>query len=90
MVFEGKVTTDKNIIKKWAEARNGWPALIKQASDMTVRNLLRIGFSNNGEEDLLEKISWEEFFDRFERERLAFLYQEQARNGALSTAYHFI
>ncbi|MGV3539756.1 MAG: hypothetical protein ACO1OQ_08095, partial [Rufibacter sp.] len=38
--------------------------------------LLRINFSGYAE-DNLEEISWEEFFEKFEEKKLAFLYQDE-------------
>jgi hypothetical protein len=45
---------------------------------------VRIDFAED-EDDRLEEISWDEFFDKFEERQLAFLYQEQKANGEPST-----
>ena len=41
--------------------------------------LLRIDYPGFTGDDSLEEITWEEFFDQFEKTGLAFLYQGQAR-----------
>ncbi|HZO14296.1 MAG TPA: hypothetical protein VFB62_13585 [Polyangiaceae bacterium] len=46
--------------------------------------ILRIDFPGDGREDTLEEITWEQFFDKFDREKLAFLYQEVTASGETS------
>ena len=43
--------------------------------------ILRIDYPSVGAEDSLEKISWGEWFEAFEDNGLAFLYQEQTKEG---------
>jgi hypothetical protein len=43
--------------------------------------VLRIEFPGVGEDDRLKPISWEEFFEKFDVEQLAFLYQEETSSG---------
>jgi hypothetical protein len=49
--------------------------------------ILRIAFPNNEEEEtaeILEDISWDEFFEQFERQKLALISQEKTEDGNLS------
>ncbi len=47
--------------------------------------LLRIGFEEGDtHDDPLEQISWEEFFERFENEALAFVYEDETKDGSRS------
>jgi hypothetical protein len=46
--------------------------------------VLRIDYPGFSGEERLEEISWEEFFDGFEKNKLAFLYQEKTSDGELS------
>ena len=39
--------------------------------------VLRIDFPDYTGEESLRQISWEQFFDKFEKEQLAFLYEEE-------------
>ena len=43
--------------------------------------ILRIDFPGYSGEESLEEISWEEFFDKFDDKKLAFLYQEKTGGG---------
>ena len=79
-------TTDHGTIRQWVEERNGKPATVAGTSngDEDV-GLVRIDFAEDGDDDSLDKISWDEFFEKFEQKQLAFLYQEQRANGKPST-----
>jgi len=70
---DNRSTTDHDEIRRWAEENGGKPARVA-GSDVA----LRIDFPGDDEpEEVLEQISWEEFFDTFEQENLVFLYNEQ-------------
>ena len=87
-----KTTTDHNTIKKWVEKRGGKPARVKgTGSGDGDPGILRIDYPGYSGEDTLEEIEWDEFFEAFEDNNLAFLYQDEgksrfskfvARNGA--------
>jgi hypothetical protein len=51
--------------------------------------LLRVDFEPDDEADL-EPISWEDFFEKFDKEDLTFLYQEKTASGELSRFHKFI
>jgi hypothetical protein len=86
-----KTTTDHDEIRRWVEERGGRPATVKGTeSGGEDAGVLRIDFPGVGEEERLEEISWEEFFDKFERENLAFLYQEQVKSGEESRFFKFV
>ena len=46
--------------------------------------LLRIDFPGYSGEDSLEEISWDEFFEKFDDQGLALLYQETTKGGQRS------
>lgn len=71
-----KQTTDHDEIKRWVEDREGHPAKVRGVEGPG--DLLRIDFPGFSGEGKLEQISWEEFFDQFEKNDLAFLYQDEA------------
>ena len=75
---ESKVTTNHDQIKRWAEARAGVPSRVKGT------DLLRIDYAGYSGEETLEQISWEEFFQIFDENKLAFLYQEKLESGETS------
>lgn len=84
MSSTSNTTTDHNTIKKWVEERNGKPAKVKSTGSKNDAGVLRINFPG-GSEDSLENISWDEFFEKFDKEKLAFLYQDEKANGEKST-----
>jgi hypothetical protein len=79
-----KRTTDHATIREWAEARNGKPARVQAPGEPDDAGLLRIDFPEQEraeEDDELEEISWDEFFEKFDEKRLAFVYQENTAAG---------
>ncbi|GGC78592.1 hypothetical protein [Chelatococcus reniformis] len=72
---QGKTTTDHGTIRKWAEARGGKPARVKGTGKKDDPGLLRIDCEKP--EESLEYISWDDFFEKFEEKKLAFLYQDE-------------
>jgi hypothetical protein len=81
---EAKVTTDHQKIRSWAEARGGKPAAVKGTGSGDDPGVLRIDFPGYTGEESLQEITWEQFFEKFEKERLAFLYQEETDEGSES------
>ena len=41
-------------------------------------------------EDKLDEISWDEFFEKFEQEKLAFLHQDKTADGQISRFHKFV
>jgi hypothetical protein len=83
---DAKKTTDHETIRQWVEERNGKPASVAGTSKGDEDpGLVRIDFAADGDDEGLEEISWDEFFEKFEEKQLAFLYQEQKANGEPST-----
>lgn len=89
MPSESKITTDHETIRHWAEQRNGKPAAVKGTGDKDDAGILRIDFPG-GEEEKLAEISWEEFFEKFEQNQLAFLYQDTVKSGDTSRFFKFV
>lgn len=81
MSAESKVTTDHEEIRNWVEERGGNPARVKSSAKGSGGGLLRIDYPGFTGEDTLETITWEEFFEAFEKNNLAFLYQEETKAG---------
>jgi hypothetical protein len=81
---ESQVTTDHPEIQRWVEERGGRPARVKGTESKQGVGLLRIDYPGFSGEDTLEIISWDEFFEAFEENNLAFLYQEEKKDGSES------
>jgi hypothetical protein len=85
---ERKITIDHEKIKSWAKMRGAVPSTAESIERPDDGTILRFGFQNK-EEDL-EAISWDEFFRAFERNKLAFLYQDKTATGRASRFYKFV
>jgi anaerobic selenocysteine-containing dehydrogenase len=90
MVDEGNKTTNHETIRKWVEERGGWPATVKGTGDEREPGLLRIDFPGFSGEGKLERISWEQFFEKFDEHKLAFLYQDKTSGGETSRFNKFV
>jgi hypothetical protein len=85
---EAEVTTDHDTIRRWAEKRGGRPAHVKGTGRHDA-GLLRIDFEPEVEENL-ELISWEDFFAKFDAEKLGFLHQDETKDGSVSRFHKFV
>jgi hypothetical protein len=76
---EARMTTDHGAIRRWAEKRGARPARVKGTGVKDDPGILRLDF---GEPDpALEEISWDDFFEKFEENELALLYQDKTEAG---------
>lgn len=90
MAGESATTTDHETIRRWAEERGGRPAAVRATGEDDDPGILRIDFPGQGEEDALEELSWDDFFEKFEDSELAFLYQEQTADGEVSRFFKLV
>jgi hypothetical protein len=85
---ESKTTTNHDEIRRWAEGRGGRPASVRDTGNGDDPGILRIDFGD--EDERLEEISWDEFFEAFDENNLAFLYQDETEGGGESRFNKFI
>jgi hypothetical protein len=85
---EGQVTTSHDKIKRWVEERGGTPATVKATGSNGDPGVLRIDFEPKDE--ALEPVPWDQFFQKFDHEKLAFLYQDRTADGKVSRFHKFI
>ncbi|WP_449437064.1 hypothetical protein [Pedobacter steynii] len=83
-------THNHQTIMEWAESRGGLPARVIGTASNGDEGILRIHFPEFSRSEELEEISWEDFFDDFEMDKLDFLYQEKKANGEQSTFYKLV
>ena len=77
-------TTDHDFIRRWVEERGGTPSRVKRTGGGEDPGILRIDFPGYSGGDSLEEISWEEWFEKFEENGLAFLHRDiQGDDGGL-------
>jgi hypothetical protein len=86
---ESKTTTNHEEIKKWVEERGGHPAIVK-GTEKGGSALVRIDYPGFSGEDRLEEIEWDEFFEIFDENKLAFLYQDETADGEKSRFSKFV
>ena len=77
----GKTTTDHEEIRQWAESRGGHPACVRGTGGRGDTGLLRIDFPGYSGENSLQEITWDEFFEKFEDQNLALIYQDTTSGG---------
>ncbi|WIM12838.1 hypothetical protein [Enhydrobacter sp.] len=86
---QARSITDHQQIMRWAEARGGRPARVRDTAGRSGEGgVLRFDF--DGEDASLERISWDEFFRIFDQSGLALLEQEETRDGRTSRFSKFV
>ena len=90
MASETTTTTDHDEIRRWVEEHDGTPASVRGTERGEEAGVLRIDFPGGAGTDELEHISWDEWFEKFEAENLAFLYQERKASGEDSTFFRLV
>lgn len=90
MASQSRTTTDHDEIRRWAEEHDGTPASVRGTADGNELGVLRIDFPGGAGEGDLEHVSWDDWFAKFDREKLALLYQEQHADGSDSTFFKLV
>ena len=84
-------TTDHEEIRRWAEERGGRPATVKGTEHGKEKaGILRINFPGSEADEALEDIDWDTFFEKFEKSKLAFVYQDETAEGQESRFGKFV
>lgn len=87
---ESKTTTDHDQIQRWAEERGGKPVSVRDTGGKDDAGVLRIDFPGGAGEESFEPISWEDWFEKFEQNKLAFLYQDKLKDGSESRFFKLV
>ncbi len=77
-------TTDHDEIRRWVEERGGCPARVKRTGTAEDPGILRIDFPGFSGRQSLESIAWDQFFEWFDKNQLAFIYQDRTSAGKQS------
>ncbi|WP_135854623.1 lamin tail domain-containing protein [Halorussus salinus] len=85
-----KTTTDREAIREWAEKRDATPAHVVGTGEGDDVGILRLDFPEEDPDPRLDAISWEQFFEKFDRERLALRYQDTKKSGERSDFHRFV
>ena len=75
-----EITTDHETIRTWAEKHKGVPAAVEATHEEDDTGIIRIMFptSPNSDHGALVEISWEAFFEEFEKRKLALLFDPKS------------
>lgn len=78
-----KYTADNDEIRAWMEEHGALPAVLKETSDNGEESpdMLQISFNPN--DPNMKEMDWEEFFERFENENLALVYDDATPKGEI-------
>jgi hypothetical protein len=87
---ESRTTTDHDEIRRWVEEHDGKPASVKGTENGDEAGVLRIDFPGGAGEDQLEHLDWDTWFEKFDSNKLALLYQEQKASGEDSTFFKLV
>ena len=79
-------TTDHDEIRRWVEKNNGRPACVAGTGKGKDPGVLRIDFDEKDAK--LEPVSWETWFEWFDKNDLALLHAEDSRFNKLVQRPH--
>lgn len=77
-------TTDHEQIRRWAEERDAKPSCVRGTGGKHDVGMIRLDFPGYSGEGKLEEISWDEWFEKFDANGLALLYQDTTADGKKS------
>ena len=78
------MTTDHDFIRRWAENRRAKPTCVIGTGGRGDTGMLRLDFPGYSGRGKLQPISWDEWFEKFDEQNLALLYQEKTKAGQKS------
>lgn len=76
-------TRNPHVIRTWAEARGGIPAVTAEERAL----LVDFPLDGGGSDRRLERLAWKDWLSEFEQRELVFLYQETLANGRQSNFF---
>jgi hypothetical protein len=82
------VTTDHDVIRRWAEARGAVPATVVGTEHAGRPGVLTFDFPPLGDNERLRHVSWDEWFDTFDRRELNFIFEDKRADGRQSNFFH--
>lgn len=83
-------TTDHEEIRRWAEERDAVPTVVRSTHDQEGSGILRFDLPGYDPGDELEEVTWDEFFEIFEENDLALVYQDDTSSGEQSNFSKFV
>jgi hypothetical protein len=83
---ETRMTTEHEEIRRWAEKCGGAPATVAGTERGEEPGLLRFKFRADSD-GKLQQISWDDFFEKFDKENLALLYRDDEEDEACESRF---
>jgi ferritin-like metal-binding protein YciE len=80
----GRVMLDHDEIRRWAEERGAHPACVRGTGGEGDTGMIRLDFPGYTGEQSLQPISWDEWFEKFDRNNLALVAQDLTAKGEKS------
>jgi len=80
------VTTDHAVIRQWAKARGAKPATVPDTEHDGHLGVLRLDFPGYRGDRLVE-VSWNDWFDAFDKRGLHFIFQQRLASGRRSNFF---
>ena len=91
MASQSETTTDHDTIKQWAEDHGGKPVSVKGTPNSDDdAGLLQIDMPGGAGDESFEEITWDQWFEKFEDNNLALLYQKEKSDGSDSTFFKLV
>jgi rubrerythrin len=79
-----RTTTDHEEIRRWVEERGGSPSCVRKTGGTNDPGILRIDFPGYSGEKSLQPMAWDDWFEAFDANGLAFLHQDMTASGEVS------
>ena len=83
-----QVLIDHDRIREWAQARGGAPASVRGTGSSGDPGLLRIDLPGGAGNDSLQRISWDDWFRKFDAQQLALLIDDDDRPTTFNKLVH--
>jgi hypothetical protein len=84
MARKSRVLTDHDEIRSWAEERDAQPACVRGTGSEEDVGMIRLDFPGYSGETSLEPVEWDEWFQKFDENRLALLVEDETARGERS------
>jgi hypothetical protein len=81
------VTTNHDVIRRWAEARGARPATIAGTERQGRPGVLTFNMPGYRESSRIREVSWDDWFRTFDERGVNLIYQEQLRDGRQSNFF---
>jgi hypothetical protein len=79
-----RATTDHDVIRRWAEERGAVPSRVRGTGGGDDPGMIRLDFPGFTGSESLDEIGWDAWFEAFDDNGLALIYQETTSSGEQS------